>query len=133
MWLVSGWPPKFYLLAENRLIVVSAFILGAALFGLSAVFSFRKAQTTVHPMHPEQASTLVTAGVFQWSRNPMYVGLLLGLLAWALFLSSLWAMVCAIVFAVYMTRFQIIPEERAMLELFGSAFTEYCQSTRRWL
>ncbi|MBT4603874.1 MAG: isoprenylcysteine carboxylmethyltransferase family protein, partial [Bacteroidetes Order II. Incertae sedis bacterium] len=105
----------------------------AAYFGLSGVISFKKVGTTVHPMQPEKASALVTSGVYQVSRNPMYLGLLLGLISWGLYLSSLWAVACCVLFVAYMNRFQIAPEERAMEKRFGEDFNMYRQRTRRWL
>ena len=63
----------------------------------------------------------------------MYLGMLIGLLAWAVYLASALALFGPVAFALYITRFQIVPEERAMHSLFGSAFSEYSQKVRRWL
>ena len=63
----------------------------------------------------------------------MYLGMLIGLLAWAVYLASALVWLGPVAFALYITRFQIIPEERAMHSLFGSAFSKYSQSVRRWL
>jgi protein-S-isoprenylcysteine O-methyltransferase Ste14 len=98
--------------------------------GLSGFFS---ARTTVDPMHPETASSLVTSGVYKWSRNPMYLGFALILIAWSLYLANAAAFVVAVAFVVYMTRFQIIPEERILEAKFGPAFLNYRAKTRRWL
>ena len=133
MWAISSLPPHFEMLEGNRVIVILTLLLGAAYFGLSGVLSFRKVGTTVHPMEPNKASSLVTSGVYRISRNPMYLGLLIGLIAWALYLSSLWALGCCVVFMAYMNRFQIVPEEIVMEEKFGEVFTAYRQETRRWL
>jgi protein-S-isoprenylcysteine O-methyltransferase Ste14 len=133
MWSISSLPPQFSMLEGNRFIVILTLLLGAAYFGLSGVISFKKVGTTVHPMQPEKASALVTSGVYQVSRNPMYLGLLLGLISWGLYLSSLWAVACCVLFVAYMNRFQIAPEERAMEKRFGEDFNMYRQRTRRWL
>ena len=133
MWSISSLPPQFSMLEGNRFIVILTLLLGEAYFGLSGVISFKKVGTTVHPMQPEKASALVTSGVYQVSRNPMYLGLLLGLISWGLYLSSLWAVACCVLFVAYMNRFQIAPEERAMEKRFGEDFNMYRQRTRRWL
>ena len=82
------------------------------LFGLAGVYSFYRARTSVDPHKPEKASSLVTSGVYRITRNPMYVGLAIILGAWAIWLGSLLSMAGVVIFMLYITRFQIIPEER---------------------
>ena len=114
--------------------ILIALTLGvSAVFGIAGVISFRRAGTTVHPLKPEKSSSLVTGGVFRFSRNPMYLALLLALLAWGLYLSNLYALAIASLFVPWMNRFQIRPEERAMENLYGQAFRDYREATRRWL
>lgn len=108
-------------------------VLASAVFGISGVLAFRKADTTVHPMTPEKSSELVVAGVFRVTRNPMYLALLLLLLALGLELSNPASFFLAWLFVPYMTRFQILPEERAMEKLFGKQFAEYRGEVRRWI
>ena len=97
------------------------------------VMAFRRAQTTVDPFHPDKASSLVTQGIYRHSRNPMYLGMLLVLIAWALYLSSGLSLILTFLFVPYMSRFQIMPEERVMREKFGDAFDLYCKDVRRWM
>jgi protein-S-isoprenylcysteine O-methyltransferase Ste14 len=99
---------------------------------MSGVLTFRRAKTTVNPTTPAAASALVRTGVFRFTRNPMYLGLLLCLVAWAIFLSSVLALLSAPLFVVYMNRFQIAPEERALAALFGDSFAAYKRDVRRW-
>jgi protein-S-isoprenylcysteine O-methyltransferase Ste14 len=106
--------------------------LGAA-FDLSAVWVFHRAKTTVNPLKPATASTLVSGGVYRITRNPMYVGMALLLSAWAVALASPWAVGGPLVFVLYLTRFQIRPEERVLLARFGPAYADYCRRVRRWL
>jgi len=75
---------------------------------------------------------LVTGGIYRFTRNPMYVGLLLVLVAWATFLSSLWTLVGPLAFVLYITRFQIKPEESALATLFGQPYADYRAKVRRW-
>ena len=84
-------------------------------------------------MTPEAASALVRSGIYRTTRNPMYVGLLLILVAWAVLLSSVWTLLGPLVFVLYITRFQIIPEESALSALFGADYAAYQSSVRRWL
>jgi protein-S-isoprenylcysteine O-methyltransferase Ste14 len=97
------------------------------------VVSFRRAGTTVNPLTPEASSTLVRAGVYTLTRNPMYLGFLMLLLGWAIYMSNAFALLFVPVFVVYMNRFQIEPEEKALGSRFGQAFVTYTTCVRRWL
>ena len=111
--------------------------VGLGITGLSVaamgVTQFKKAQTTVNPKTPENATHLVTSGIYQYTRNPMYVGLVLILLGWALYLSHILALVLLAVFISYITRFQILPEERVMTQKFGDKYRAYLVRVRRWV
>jgi protein-S-isoprenylcysteine O-methyltransferase Ste14 len=100
---------------------------------LAAVIQFRRARTTVNPLKPETTTTLVTSGVYQWTRNPMYLGLLILLLGWAIKLGTLSPFLGPVLFIVLMQYAQIRPEEQALRMLFGKDFDEYCQHVNRWL
>jgi protein-S-isoprenylcysteine O-methyltransferase Ste14 len=105
---------------------------GGAIIALGAV-SFRRARTTVNPLRPESSSSLVTTGIYRRTRNPMYLGMLLALLGWALFLDHAPALLFAAAFVPLMNRLQIIPEERALAAMFGPGFAAYRAMVRRWL
>jgi protein-S-isoprenylcysteine O-methyltransferase Ste14 len=100
---------------------------------VSGVLTFRRAGTTVNPMKPDKATSLVASGVFSHTRNPMYLGLLLALTGWAVFLSNAVAFLLLPAFVFYINRFQIMPEERALASLFGKTFMDYQLRVRRWL
>lgn len=100
---------------------------------LLAIREFRKARTTVDPVHIERASTLVTGGIFSLTRNPMYLGLTLVLTGFGVWLTAPWSLIGPILFVAFITRFQIIPEERTMRSLFRDAYDDYCRRTRRWI
>jgi len=116
-----------------RITTVIAIALTGIGVALSGVIAFRHAKTTVNPLKPETASSIVTSGVFRFTRNPMYVGLALVLLAWAVFLSSPWASLGLPAFILYMNRFQIVPEERVLSRMFGTEYSAYRARVRRWL
>ena len=107
-------------------------LLCAMLLALPALMLFSRARTTAHPHHPERSSRLVTGGVYRFSRNPMYLALALLLLAWVLWLGNGVALVWPALFAAYLTRFQIVPEERALAAKFGQEYAQYCRRVRRW-
>lgn len=134
MWLVAwSLPPLLPLPAPVRLPTAVILALAGVAIALSGVLSFRRAQTTVNPLKPETSTSLVSTGIYRFTRNPMYLGMLAVLVAWAAYLPSSWALLGPVAFALYITRFQIIPEERALHSLFGAAFVEYAHIVRRWL
>lgn len=100
---------------------------------ISGVVSFRRARTTVNPLRPDTASALVVSGVYRFSRNPMYLGFSLLLVSWVVYLAEWSGLLAVGAFMAYMTRFQILLEERALETNFGAAFLEYKQRVRRWL
>jgi protein-S-isoprenylcysteine O-methyltransferase Ste14 len=133
MWGTSRLAPLLQVPSAVRLGVAAAILLVGIGFSAGGVLAFRRARTTLNPTKPEQASSLVSSGVYRVTRNPMYVGLSFQLVAWAVFLSSAWALLGPVAFVLYIGRFQITPEERALAKLFGSEFTDYQAKVRRWL
>ena len=107
-------------------------ILGLGIL-ISAVGLFRKDKTTVNPLSPEQATKLVTDGIFKYSRNPMYLGMALVLCSITVFFNLIGGIILIALFCFYITKFQIIPEERAMSNLFSQDFDKYKEATRRWI
>lgn len=132
MWLAAKLVPPLALPGVARIAVAVVFAGVGVGLAMSGVLTFRRAKTTVNPTTPAAASALVRTGVFRFTRNPMYLGLLLCLVAWAIFLSSVLALLIAPLFVVYMNRFQIAPEERALAALFGDSFAAYKRDVRRW-
>ena len=133
MWLVAPYAPRVDAGESVRLVISAILFLLGTLFALSGVMAFRTSKTTVDPRKPEASSALVSSGVYRYSRNPMYVGFALVLAAWAVVLASAWALLAVPFFVIYMNRFQIAPEERALREIFGDSFRAYEQRVRRWL
>jgi len=109
------------------------FIILGLLFGIGGIVSFRMANTTVNPTKPNNATSLVQSGIFKITRNPMYLGLVCLLIAWSAWLGSVYSLAIIVAFILYMSRFQILPEERALIELFGDEYIEYCLKVKRWL
>jgi protein-S-isoprenylcysteine O-methyltransferase Ste14 len=109
------------------------FVLAGFAVALAGVKEFSAHQTTVNPLDPSQSSILVTSGVFQLTRNPMYLGMLLVLMGWGDLLDNILAYSGALIFFVYISAFQIEPEEKVMKLKFTEDFSEYCRQVRRWL
>jgi protein-S-isoprenylcysteine O-methyltransferase Ste14 len=106
--------------------------LGVLAMALGMV-EFRRAKTTINPVNIEAASSVVTAGVYRYTRNPMYVGLTLALVGWAVHLGMPFVLVGPVLFILYITRFQIIPEERVLTSKFGEEYRKYQERVRRWI
>jgi len=130
---ISLATPSVEIPALIRVATAIAIALAGAVIAISGVIAFRRARTTINPLKPETTSAIVTSGVYRFTRNPMYVGLALALLAWAVFVSSVWALLGPAGFVLYMNRFQIMPEERALSALFGTSYSVYRSKVRRWL
>lgn len=122
---------SFPLPAANPL----ALLFAAAGVAISAagVWEFRRTRTTVNPLTPAASSSLVRSGVYAFTRNPMYLGFLFALIAWALWLSHALALPLVPAFVAYIDRLQIRPEERILAAKFGPVFAEYQSRVRRWL
>lgn len=110
-------------------ILVASIGVVAAFIG---VIEFRKAKTTVDPRHPQKSENLVTTGIYAISRNPMYLGFLIILFGWFFILENIAALFLLPAFVLYINHFQIKPEERFLLQKFGSNYSQYCSKVRRW-
>ena len=121
-----------YSFENSNMISVIFLLFGLGIFS-AAVQSFKKHKTTINPLSPDKASSLVNSGIFSYSRNPMYLGMLLILLAVSFKFNISGGLFISFLFKIYITRFQIIPEEKAMAKLFGEEFITYKNQTRRWI
>ena len=131
MWGIARLLP-FGVLPHLPAVAITFTMIGVGV-GLAGLWSFYKARTTINPLDPSQATHFVSKGIYQLSRNPMYVGLVCCLIAWAIWLSYLLTWIGILLFIAYMTRFQIIPEERVLKLKFGKEYESYCLKVRRWL
>lgn len=101
--------------------------------GISGVWAFKRARTTVNPLTPEKSSQVVTTGIYSYTRNPMYVGMALGLLGVFFLLKNLLALLFVPIFCLLLTYLQIKPEEKYLTKQFGAAYQTYCKQVKRWL
>lgn len=149
-WFELKIPPLFLVPVVMLLMSVTAWLLPAKPFSvLGMVFfivvallslkflllstkTFHEAETTLNP-NPNKTTSLVTDGVFRYTRNPIYLGFMIFLLGFAGLLGSVWALFWIGVFVAYLTQFQIKPEERILQEKFSQQYKNYQQRVRRWI
>lgn len=122
-----GWPDGL------RLGLAGVLLLAGLAFDVSGLLAFVRRHTTISPLSPHKSRALVTGGVYRFTRNPMYLGLACLLGAWTVWLAALLPWLAPAAFVLYITRFQITPEERVLGERFGPAYTDYTRRVRRWL
>ncbi len=133
MWMVSATTTAAALVIPGRSWGAAILMLAGIIIAGLGVASFRRAKTTVNPMKPGAAAVLVDGGIYRLTRNPMYLGCLVVLLGWAVYLANIIAFLLLPAFVFYMNRFQIAPEEKALVERFGESFVAYQTRVRRWL
>jgi protein-S-isoprenylcysteine O-methyltransferase Ste14 len=133
MWLASAVTPDLSFPLLVRTLVAGVLLVAGAGLIIDARVKLGRARTTWQPGTPERTAALVTGGVYRFSRNPMYLGMLLGLIGWAVLLASPLALMVSGGFALYMNRFQIGPEERTLSTLLGHEYRDYVAHVRRWV
>ncbi|GLX78234.1 membrane protein [Thalassotalea insulae] len=133
MWLSQPYFPLYPLSFTMRITVFLLMLATGFVIALIGVLAFKKAQTTVNPIKPETSSALVNIGIYKITRNPMYVGMALALIGWAFFLGNPISLVFVVAFVLYMTYFQIKPEEKMLTKLFQQQYIDYCKQVKRWI
>ena len=133
MYGVSRLAPSLHFAIPNVEVIFWTLLSLGVLIVSIAGSGFMKAKTTTNPLKPETATALVTTGLYRITRNPMYLGMLLVVLAAAIAFENVTAFLIAPLFIVFMNRFQIRAEERALEQIFGDDYRDYCRRVRRWL
>lgn len=125
-------PALAFPLPRKTVIAGTLAVVGACI-AVAGVIAFRTSGTTVNPTTPEKSSTVVSGGVYRFTRNPMYLGFALILSGWAAYLSNTASLLVLPAFVAYMNEYQIKPEERVLLTKFGAPFADYMALVRRWI
>jgi len=133
MWCVAEVSPWAVVQIPGKVLVASVLWGAGVVLIIIGAVAFISAKTTVNPLMPELTTSIVTRGIYKLSRNPMYVGFFMILVAWAVFLGNILSTVLLPLFVVYMNQFQITPEENALLAKFGDEYARYLKSVRRWI
>ena len=127
----SKWLPNIVFSGQS---IISLFLMTVGFIVLLiAISAFIKFKTTINPLKPEDATFLVTTGIFRLSRNPMYLGLLLLIICLWVKTGAVSGFILVPSFVAYLNYFQIAPEERAMRKLFADSYNAYCLKVRRWI
>jgi protein-S-isoprenylcysteine O-methyltransferase Ste14 len=114
--------------------VFSPILIGLGLsLTVAGIQAVRRAKTTMNPMKPETTTSVVDSGIYGVTRNPIYVGMLIVLVGWAVHLQNIVAFLMVGLFVATVTQFQIRPEERALEERFGEEYIDYRRRVPRWL
>jgi protein-S-isoprenylcysteine O-methyltransferase Ste14 len=130
MWSMNLVSNELGINTKIRLIIGAVYLLIAGFIAISGIVGFRKTKTTVNPTKPDKVSSLVCSGIYRYTRNPMYTGLLFVFFAWGCFLDNLFSLLFVLVFLLYMTQFQIKPEERVLESIFGVDYNNYKEQVR---
>ena len=133
MWLVAMFTTFARIEIPSRTLIGAVLFATGVLIDLVGLLQFRRAGTTFNPIKVDTTSRLVTTGLYRLSRNPMYVGQLLIVVAWAVYLQNVLSMFLVPVFILWIELFQIVPEERVLETKFGETFRRYARDVRRWI
>jgi protein-S-isoprenylcysteine O-methyltransferase Ste14 len=133
MWFIAH--SEYAYAISNPFALIMALSLAAIgiYISASAIRQFKTAETTISPLQPDSATSLVHKGIFGKTRNPMYLGLFLVLLGWAAWLQSMSNAIVLLAFVLWLTELQIKPEEAALRKVFGQGYIDYCKRVRRWI
>jgi len=143
-------PPPILALLMIGLVYLSSLLIGSVSFDYQASLSvllvivglscalpsfrlFARNKTTISPFTPSETSVLITEGMYRYSRNPMYLGLLLLIIAATIWFGTWFGIVISLIFILLINILQIIPEEEALLQIFGEEYLEYKKKVRRWI
>ncbi len=133
MWLASRFFTGFSFNLPYANFISPGLICLALFIDISALLNFKSLKTTINPMKPGESSSLAERGVYQYTRNPMYLGLLIILSSWGIFLGNYISVLVLPFFVWYITVFQIIPEEEILENKFKEKYMQYKHKVRRWI
>lgn len=132
MWVIASNSIQVFIPNSVKIPLSLFFVVIGLMIDGASIVRFFQTKTTINPLKPNNTTQLVTTGIYSISRNPMYLGLLFILLGWFFYLSAPLSFLGIVFYVFYITRFQIIPEEKILQSVFGDQFTRYKNSTRRW-
>ena len=133
MWFIAHSEYAFTIANPFALLMAIPLAAAGIFVSASAIRQFKTAETTISPLQPDSATSLVHNGIFAKTRNPMYVGLFLILLGWAVWLQSASNLAVLFAFFLWLNEMQIKPEEAALRKVFGQGYIDYCKRVRRWI
>ena len=120
------------LIPNQNLISLIIFLIGMLIL-INPIFKFIKSKTTIDPIKFKKVNKLITSGIYKYSRNPMYLGLLMLVTSTSIFYLNLFSITTPFFFYYWINRFQIKREEIFLTEKFGKEYLFYKTKTRRWI
>ena len=123
----------FAVILPHKVPISRGFFGLGAIVALMGILAFRQHGTTTNPARPEEASALVTGGVYRLTRNPMYLGMAIILIGGVIRTANPFTLIAVAAFAWYITMFQIRPEEEVLTRNFGEEYEKYRSKVRRWI
>lgn len=133
MWIFARFLPELSVFMPwSNVTTIVLGVIGTLVLFLSFI-TFQRADTTVDPRYPGHSSSLVTTGIYQYTRNPMYLGMVIWLMAWAFYLQNAFSFILIFGFVGYMNKYQIEPEEEALKKKFSNKYSNYRSKVRRWI
>ena len=121
------------ILLPNQNLISFIILLIGLLILINPILKFRKSKTTIDPIKFKKVNKLITSGIYKYSRNPMYLGLLMIVISTSIFYLNIFSMTTPIFFYYWINRFQIKREEIFLSEKFGIEYLSYKTKTRRWI
>jgi len=119
-------------LPYRQIVSVIILIIGLIVI-VSPVVDFIKSKTTVNPVKFKNVNRLVTTGIYRYSRNPMYLGMILIIISTTVYYLNFLSVFSPLIFYIWINKFQINREEIFLEDKFGSEYLEYKSKTRRWI
>lgn len=132
-WIAGQTFPQLSISVPFGTIIAIMFAAVGLLLLFLALRLFSEKRTTIDPLRPERAENVITSGIYGMTRNPMYLGLLLIVVAAAVAVANPVSLLAPVLFVFAMNELQIKPEEQALSQKFGPSYTGYCERVRRWI
>ena len=120
------------LLPNQDITAIIIFLIGMLIL-INPIFKFIKSKTTIDPIKFKKVNKLITSGIYKYSRNPMYLGLLMLVTSTSIFYLNIFSITTPFFFYYWINRFQIKREEIFLTEKFGKEYLLYKTKTRRWI
>ena len=119
-------------LPNQDLISILILLIGILIL-INPIFKFIKSKTTIDPIKFKKVNKLIISGIYKYSRNPMYLGLLMIVISTSIFFLNIFSITTPLLFYCWINRFQIKREEIFLTEKFGEEYMSYKIKTRRWI
>jgi protein-S-isoprenylcysteine O-methyltransferase Ste14 len=125
------WPLAPLIAEPPARLIGWLFLLAGLGFGIAGILRFRRLGTPIEPTAP--AKVLATGGIYAWTRNPMYLGVVLVLVGVSIAAEWTWLLVLSLILPILLWHLAIKREEAHLARTFGGDYEAYRGRVRRWL